>query len=397
MLSREEPVGLVILLSEPCDAQPGHSSTKLRSAIAEARHRISFHEEQRQKEELKALRAEISVLSVKEKFDFSEKCGDKSTVQMEDGKLVWYYNELSAKKEEAKGVVRIMGPLGWNRKTSELSGHSKDNTVFISKPDPEGVKELEKQIVSADVPMMVMRSEARAAELRTAVEAVGQLVGGRVNNSAPQELYRLLRQHDKEEWENMINGKRGVPGLLEAYYAGGVKIANGPGFELIGDKELCAYIDKFIRHYLDEEPILRTIPTRSFANDEGLIRNVFDNPHTQGNVVVKRVDGRGGDAVWVGAKLSRADFTAARPLVVAEPEAFIVQKYTALSQVDGQLVDLRGLSFICSSDVDDLSGGPGAGVSPVLWGRGIPAEGSNGKVNISDSGFEFAIVTNPDC
>lgn len=188
-----------------------------------------------------------------------------------------------------------------------------------------------------------------------------------------------------------LDAKNGIPGLYAAYYAGRVKIANGPGFEVLGDKELCAHVDKLIKHYLGEEPILRTIPTHSFAADDALLHAVFDDPQAQGNVVVKRVDGRGGDAVWVGAKLSRTDFLAARPLVAAEPDCFIVQKYTALSQVDGQLVDLRAISFICSSD-DELSGGFGAGVSPVLWGRGVRADGSNGKVNISDAGFQFKVA-----
>ena len=35
--------------------------------------------------------------------------------------------------------------------------------------------------------------------------------------------------------------------------------------------------------------------------------------------------------------------------------------------------------------------GDGVVVSGTLWGRGVPAEGSNGKVNISDKGFEFSV------
>lgn len=212
------------------------------------------------------------------------------------------------------------------------------------------------------------------------------------NNDAHQELYRLLRLDDKDSWKRLMNRRRGVPNLLDVYYAGGVKLANGPGFVVLDDKELSAHVGALIKHYLKEEPILCTIPTRSFGADPALLNCVFDDDRTQENVVVKRVDGRGGDAVWVGAKLSRTEFMSARPLVEAEPEAFIVQKYTALSQVDGHLVDLRGPCMFCS-DKAELSGGPGVAVSPVLWGRGVPEKGGNGKVNISDAGFEFAIAT----
>lgn len=245
-----------------------------------------------------------------------------------------------------------------------------------------------------DLPMDAARAQAWVDELRAAVEKVGQLVGGRANPKAPEELYRLLRLHDKKGFERLFKGKRGVPGLLEAYYSGCVKISNGPGFVLLDDKELCAHSDKLVKYYLNEEPILKTIPTRSFATEPELIQTVFDDPRTQENVVVKRVDGRGGDAVWVGAKLSRTDFMAARALAEAEPDAFLVQKYTALSQVDGQLVDLRGPAFI--SSVGDLSAGQGVSVSPVLWGRGVPEKGGNGKVNISDAGFQLTVATSAD-
>lgn len=386
--AKEEPVGLVIFMNEPCDAQPGHESTKLRTAIADARSRIEDYEELQKKEELKGMRAEVAVVKIDEKVDFIDTAGDSHSLRMEAGKLLWTITEK--KNGETSEFV---GPFSWNRKTCTLSG----GKGASCKPTTEAKVSLEKGWTLSDRTVNAEKARASAHQLRTAVEAVGQLVGGRENSSARRELFRLLRVEDKEGWQHLMK-KQGVPGLLDAYYAGTVKIANGPGFELIGDKELCAHVDGLIKFYLQEEPILRTIPTLSFATKDpgSLIRTVFDDPQTQPNVVVKRVDGRGGDAVWVGAKLSPADFRVARRLVEAEPESFIVQKYTALSQVDGQMVDLRGPCFFCSSDVNDLSGGPGAGVSPVLWGRGVPAEGSNGKVNISDRGFEFAIAISPD-
>jgi len=118
--------------------------------------------------------------------------------------------------------------------------------------------------------------------------------------------------------------------------------------------------------------------------DETLLSQVFDNPEVQHHVVVKRVDGRGGDAVWVGPKISRELFLEARPLVQQNPEAFIVQQYLPLSQVDGQIVDLRCLANVAPDRVI---------VSQTFWGRGVPVNGSNGKVNISDRGFEFCITT----
>lgn len=377
---RVEPVGMVILLSEPCDIQPGHESSALRSAIAEARNRISDYELRAELDFQKASRAEKTVCAVKGTILFRDTGGDLNTLRMEAGELVWRIQE-----------DEVRGPLSWNQHSCRLSGGD-----WFCKPDSKSREELNKVWELSDVPLSAFKLTQEAKKLKEAVEAVGQLVGKRVNGRARQELFKLLRKTDREAWNNLMNGKRGVPGLLEAYYAGKVKIANGPGFELIEDKELCQYVEQLIRFYLKEEPILKTVPTRSFAlpsggGDMDLLRMVFDNPSSQKNCVLKRVDGRGGDGVWVGAKISREQFRAARLLVAAEPEAFIVQKYTCLSQVNGNLVDIRGPAFICNSDTQDLSGGQGVGRSPVLWGRGVPAEGSTGKVNISEAGFELAI------
>ncbi|CAL1138443.1 unnamed protein product, partial [Cladocopium goreaui] len=376
-----EPVGLVVLLSEPTDVQPGHASTKLRSAIDEARQRIEAYEEMETKEKMKAARNEKSLVSVKSKVDFLDTEGNKSSLQMKGGKLIWTWTEKGTNQSE-----RTQGPIRYNVATGKLTFGD-----YHYKPDAEGLKKLEQQWELSNLPIEAQRAHLAARELRDAVE---QLSCGGLGDAKPaqNQLFRMLRADDKEGWQRLMEGKQGVPGLLEAYYKGRVKVANGPGLVLVEDKELCAYMDKLIQHYLGEEPILRTIPTRSFSTDPQLLHTVFDIPSNQSNVVVKRVDGRGGNAVWVGAKLPRNDFLAARPLVAAEPEAFIVQRYTALSKVDGQITDLRGPAFITSSD-EPLSGGTGVAVSPVLWSRGVPADGSNGKVNISDAGFEFAVAT----
>lgn len=384
----EEPVGLVILLSEAADVQPGHASTKLKSAIENAKSHIEIHESEVKEAVLKAKGAEKSVSKVSGKVDVTDKAGCKSSLQMKGKKLVWIVHD-----KDGNELDRMNGPFGWNLLHNKLVGlRTKEEKSFACFFDAENVKVLEKAWTLDDLPYEAARAQFWVDELKAAVEKVGQLVDGYANDNAPDELFRLLRLHDKEAWKNLMQGKRGVPNLLEAYYSGGVKLANGPGFVILDDKELCSHVENLVQYYLGEEPILKNIPTRSFAAEPDLLHSVFDDPRTQENVVVKRVDGRGGDAVWVGAKLSRTDFLAARPLAEAEPDAFIVQKYTALSQVDGHLVDLRGPAFISSTD-DMLTGGPGISVSPVLWGRGVPDKGGNGKVNISDAGFQFTIAT----
>ncbi|MDP8999236.1 MAG: circularly permuted type 2 ATP-grasp protein, partial [Myxococcota bacterium] len=53
----------------------------------------------------------------------------------------------------------------------------------------------------------------------------------------------------------------GVPGLMRAYAAGNVTIANAPGNGVADDKAVCALVADMIRYYLAEEPILADVPT----------------------------------------------------------------------------------------------------------------------------------------
>ncbi|MBX9866013.1 MAG: circularly permuted type 2 ATP-grasp protein, partial [Burkholderiales bacterium] len=54
----------------------------------------------------------------------------------------------------------------------------------------------------------------------------------------------------------------GVPGLIQAYRAGGVAIANALGTGVADDKSIYPYVPQMIKFYLDQEPILQNVPTR---------------------------------------------------------------------------------------------------------------------------------------
>ena len=53
----------------------------------------------------------------------------------------------------------------------------------------------------------------------------------------------------------------GVPGLVGAYLAGNVTIANAIGTGIADDKAIYCYIPELIRFYLSEEPLLKNVPT----------------------------------------------------------------------------------------------------------------------------------------
>src|SRR5919199_1943713 len=68
----------------------------------------------------------------------------------------------------------------------------------------------------------------------------------------------------------------GVPGLMRAYLAGNVALANAVGTGVADDKAVYAYMPRIIRYYLSEEPALPNVETYTCREAEGL-RYTLDN------------------------------------------------------------------------------------------------------------------------
>ncbi|RAN84860.1 hypothetical protein B5P41_34735, partial [Bacillus sp. SRB_28] len=60
----------------------------------------------------------------------------------------------------------------------------------------------------------------------------------------------------------------GVRGLMRAWKAGNVALANAPGAGVADGKVVYAYVPALIRYYLDEEPILPNVETFLCQNDD---------------------------------------------------------------------------------------------------------------------------------
>ncbi len=137
----------------------------------------------------------------------------------------------------------------------------------------------------------------------------------------------------------------GVPGLIDAYRAGNVALANAPGTGVADDKSVYAYVPDMIRYYRNEEPLLQNVETHLCRNPESL-EYTLDNLD---KLVVKRVGESGGYGMLVGVHATpeeRADY--ARE-IRANPNDFISQPTLDLSRspclIDGSFeprhVDLR--------------------------------------------------------
>jgi uncharacterized circularly permuted ATP-grasp superfamily protein len=119
----------------------------------------------------------------------------------------------------------------------------------------------------------------------------------------------------------------GVPGLMSAYQAGSVTLANAVGTGIADDKAVYSYMPEIMKFYLGEEPILKNVPTWRCREDEHL-SYVLD--HLE-ELVVKEVHGSGGYGMLVGPKADKAQVAAFRAKLKTNPKNFIAQPTLALS------------------------------------------------------------------
>ncbi|MDK9695260.1 MAG: circularly permuted type 2 ATP-grasp protein [Siculibacillus sp.] len=119
----------------------------------------------------------------------------------------------------------------------------------------------------------------------------------------------------------------GVPGLMAAYRAGNVTLANAVGTGVSDDKAVYSYMPEIIRFYTGKDAILKNVPTWRCREPEAL-KYVLDHLP---ELVVKEVDGSGGYGMLVGPKADAAKIETFRAKLKAHPEKFIAQPTLALS------------------------------------------------------------------
>jgi uncharacterized circularly permuted ATP-grasp superfamily protein len=119
----------------------------------------------------------------------------------------------------------------------------------------------------------------------------------------------------------------GVPGLMSAYQAGNVTLANAVGTGIADDKAVYSYMPEIVKFYLGEEPLLKNVPTWRCREPEHL-SYVLDNLE---ELVVKEVHGSGGYGMLIGPKADKTSIAAFRAKLKSDPNNFIAQPTLALS------------------------------------------------------------------
>ncbi|MCG7990384.1 MAG: circularly permuted type 2 ATP-grasp protein [Candidatus Thiodiazotropha lotti] len=132
----------------------------------------------------------------------------------------------------------------------------------------------------------------------------------------------------------------GVPGLMRAWKAGNVAMANAPGAGVADDKVVYSFVPDIIRYYLDQEPIVPNVPTWR-CMDKPSCDYVLD--HLK-ELVVKPANESGGYGLLVGPSSSRQERETFRKLIEKNPRNYIAQPTLAISTVptiNGGLLEPR--------------------------------------------------------
>lgn len=137
----------------------------------------------------------------------------------------------------------------------------------------------------------------------------------------------------------------GVAGLMRAWQAGNVAIANAPGAGVADDKVVYAFMPQVIKYYLDQDPLLANVET-FLCYDKKQRNYVLENLD---KLVVKPANESGGYGMLIGPHSTKKERETFATLIKANPRNYIAQPTLALSTapslIGKELIEPRHLDL----------------------------------------------------
>src|SRR6195952_506349 len=179
-----------------------------------------------------------------------------------------------------------------------------------------------------------------------------------------QQVDVIYRRVDDEFLDPLVfnaNSLLGVAGLMSAYRKGNVAIVNATGNGVADDKAIYTYVPAMIRYYLNEEPILKNVPTYQLGNIEER-DYVFSNMN---KMVIKKTNESGGYGMLMGHVATEEEMVIFKQEIIKDPRQFIAQPIISLSSapcyMNGKLqprrIDLRPYALCGPDGIEIVPGG----------------------------------------
>lgn len=174
-------------------------------------------------------------------------------------------------------------------------------------------------------------------------------------------IYRRIDDMYMDPEVFLPDSSLGVPGLMRAWKAGKVALANAPGAGVADDKVVYAYVPEFIKYYLNEEPLLPNVPTYKCINKEER-DYVLDNLD---KLVVKPANESGGYGMLIGPQASQKERDKFKRLIKKDARNYIAQPMLILStaptlvgnRVEPRHLDLRPFVLSGKDSIQVTTGG----------------------------------------
>ncbi len=179
-----------------------------------------------------------------------------------------------------------------------------------------------------------------------------------------QQVDVIYRRVDDEFLDPLVfnaNSLLGVAGLMSAYRKGNVAIVNATGNGVADDKAIYTYVPAMIKYYLNEDPILKNVPTYKLENVEER-EHVFSN---MDKMVIKKTNESGGYGMLMGHIATGEEIATYKEEIIKDPRQFIAQPIINLSSapcyMNGKMqprrIDLRPYALCGPDGIEIVPGG----------------------------------------
>jgi uncharacterized circularly permuted ATP-grasp superfamily protein len=182
--------------------------------------------------------------------------------------------------------------------------------------------------------------------------------------SGLQQVDVIYRRVDDEFLDPLLfnpDSMLGVAGIMSAYRKGNVALVNAVGNGVADDKAIYTYVPAMIKYYLNEEPILKNVPTYQLGNPDER-EHAFANMQT---MVVKKTNESGGYGMLMGHTATDEEISRYKMEILKDPRQYIAQPIINLSSapcyMNGKLkprrIDLRPYALCGPEGIEIVPGG----------------------------------------
>jgi uncharacterized circularly permuted ATP-grasp superfamily protein len=179
-----------------------------------------------------------------------------------------------------------------------------------------------------------------------------------------QQVDVLYRRVDDEYLDPLVFNPKsilGVAGIMSAYRKGNVAIVNAVGNGVADDKAIYTFVPAMIRYYLNEEPLLKNVPTYQLnsAEERDYVFSRMDS------MVIKKTNESGGYGMLMGNTASQEEMEKYKAEILKDPRQYIAQPIISLSsspcylggRMQPRRIDLRPYALCGPQGIQIVPGG----------------------------------------